>query len=116
MTKSGNRYGILECSQSILHKALDMAVLRTKKYGFFPFTFAPDLKGKDPGKQIPAHSLRLAYYAVALSNKLKYANPKLVEKLLELAVLQIGQEKYRKVANNLEMYSNIRDRSYLEAT
>jgi len=77
--------------RQILHKVLDVQIARAKKYGFVPFTFDPDVKGKDPGKKPPAQSIRLATHAAEVSVALARAEPALAGKLRELARLHLGE-------------------------
>jgi len=77
----------------ILRTVLDMAVSRSERYGFFPFTFAPELQGKPPGdKAAPGQSIRLARHAAELSVDLEAANPAVAAKLRRLAALHLGQD------------------------
>lgn len=73
--------------ESILHRVLDMAVSRSEKYGFFPFTFEPDLKGRDPGAKPPGQSIRLAGHALEVAAQLGKGLPDVQAKLARLAEL-----------------------------
>jgi hypothetical protein len=77
----------------VFNKVLDMAIGRTEKYGFFPFTFAPELTGKLKDKKAPDQSLRLAQHARDLSVVLKDALPEISAKLEKLARLHLGEKK-----------------------
>ena len=78
--------------EAILNKVLDVQIARARKYGFVPFTFDPDYKGKDPGKQAPGQSIRLAHHAAELSVRVAKANPAMSAKLAELARLHLGPD------------------------
>jgi hypothetical protein len=90
--------------ERILNRVLDVQIVRTKKFGFVPFTFDPDYKGKDPGKSPPGQSLRLAGHAAELSCALraKKAAPEIAAKLKQLAVLHLGREGFEKAAAALQ--------------
>ncbi len=77
----------------VFDRVLDMAVSRTEKYGFFPFTFEPELKGKAPKKEVPGQSLRLARHAREVGRRLEEANPRAAAKLARLAELHLGPER-----------------------
>ena len=82
---------------------LDVQIARTKKYGFVPFTFEPDVKGKDPGKSPPGQSIRLARHAAELSLRMKDADAGIAAKLAELARLHLGQEKFEQTLKDMKV-------------
>ena len=100
--------------KDILNKVLDVQIARTKKYGFVPFTFEADLKGKSPGKEAPGQSIRLAYHAAELSITIGDANPGMAAKFEELAKRHLGEEKFRQAVSNTKMYPAAGDREYLQ--
>jgi hypothetical protein len=73
--------------RDILNRVLDVQIARTKKYGFVPFTFDPDYKGKDPGKSVPGQSIRLARHAAELAKTI--GDKQIGAKLDELARLHL---------------------------
>jgi len=95
--------------ERILNKVLDVQIARTKRYGFVPFTFDPDYKGKDPGKSSPEQSMRLAGHAAELSRALSEARavPEIAAKLKQLAILHLGPEGFEKAAVLEEEVSQI---------
>ena len=98
----------------ILNKVLDVQIARTKKYGFVPFTFEADLKGKDPGKEAPGQSIRLAHHAAELSVVMRDADPGLAARFEELARLHLGEGKLKQALKNMEMYVATGDRDDLQ--
>jgi hypothetical protein len=101
--------------EHILHKVLDVQIARARKFGFVPFTFEPDYKGKDPGKTAPGQSLRLAHHAAELSVRMRGANGTIAAKLQELARLHLGEQKLPQAMENLRMYRATGDSAYLQA-
>ena len=87
----------------ILTTVLDAQIARTKKYGFVPFTFDVDLKGKNPGKKAPGQSIRLARHAAELSVTLAKANPAISAKFAELARLHLGADGFKLAVRNAEL-------------
>lgn len=83
---------------------LGVQIARTKKYGFVPFTFDPDVKGKDPGKTAPGQSIRLARHAAELSLRMKDADAGIAAKLAELARLHLGEEKFAATLKDMKIY------------
>ena len=81
--------------ESVFEKVLTMAISRTEKYGFFPFTFAPELKGKSPGKHVPGQSIRLAEHAAEVAGQLDQAASAIAAKLRKLADLHLRHRKLR---------------------
>ncbi|MFP4058660.1 MAG: hypothetical protein ACLF0G_17475 [Candidatus Brocadiia bacterium] len=76
--------------EAICHKALDMAIARTRRHGFFPLTFEPELRGKPAGEKTPGQSTRLARHAREVAEQLAEASPELAAKLRTLATLHLG--------------------------
>ena len=76
--------------EDVLTRTFDMAIARTERYGFFPFDFAPELKGETPGKRAPKQSLRLARHARDLSPTLREALPAVADRMEKLARLHLG--------------------------
>jgi len=66
---------------------LDAQIARAKKYGFVPFTFEVDVKGKSPGKSAPGQSIRLAHHAFELALTMRAADAGIADKLMTLAKL-----------------------------
>lgn len=89
--------------EEVFHKVLDMAVARTEKYGFFPFTFDPELHGRDPEKDRFGQPIRLAHESLDVALQIEKANPQVAAKLRKLAELNLGPEEYRKSVRKLEM-------------
>lgn len=98
----------------ILTKVLDVQIARAKKYGFVPFTFDIDLKGKDPGKTAPGQSIRLANHAAELSVTIAKAHPAISAKFRELARLHLGEAGLRLATRNIAAFIATGDRSYLQ--
>jgi len=98
----------------ILNTVLDVQVARARTYGFVPFTFEADLKGKDPGKQAPGQSIRLAHHAAELSVTLRRADPALAAKFQELARLHLGEDGLKEALTNVTMYAATGDRDDLQ--
>jgi len=86
----------------ILNKVLDVQIARAKKFGFVPFTFDPDYKGKSAGKKAPGQSIRLAKHAAELSVTFKKTSPEISRKLAELAKLHLGEDGLRRAAGGLD--------------
>ena len=80
----------------VFNTVLDAQIARAKKYGFVPFTFDPDVKGKDPGKSAPGQSIRLAHHAVELSLTMRAADAGIADKLATLARLHLDDAKFAK--------------------
>lgn len=99
--------------ERILNNVLDVQIARAKKYGFVPFTFEADIKGKSPGKGAPGQSIRLARHAAELSVTIRHGNPGIAAKFAELAKRHLGEEKFKAAVKNMEMYLATRDRDYL---
>ena len=125
----------------VFHKVADMAVARTEKYGFFPFTFAPELKGKSPGKSAPGQSIRLARHAADVAGQLEKTDPKLARKLRKFSEVHLKAGKSpkkapqkkpeirirnlagsrtprrhaREIIRNVELYRRYGDKAYLKA-
>ena len=78
----------------VFNTVLDAQIARAKKYGFIPFTFDPDVKGKDPGKSAPGQSIRLAHHAVELSLTMRAADEGIADKLAALAKLHLDDAKF----------------------
>ncbi len=75
--------------ETILHKALDMAISRSQKYGFYPFTFEADAGKGLKEKSASGQSIRLAGHAAELAGQLAKPLPEVAAKLRRLAELQI---------------------------
>lgn len=75
--------------EAVFENVLTMAISRTEKYGFFPFTFAPELRGKSAGTQAPGQSIRMARHAADVAGKLDDAAPAIAAKLRKLADLHL---------------------------
>ena len=78
--------------ERILTTVLDVQIARAGKYGFVPFTFEVDLKGRKPGTKAPGQSIRLARHAAELSVTMGKAHPGIAAKLAELARLHLGED------------------------
>jgi len=100
--------------EQVLNTVLDAQIARARKFGFVPFTFEPDLRGKPPGKRVPGQSLRLAHHAAEMSLKLEAANPALAAKLAELARLHLGERWRERALADLRAYAATGDKGYLE--
>ena len=98
----------------ILNTVLDVQIARTKKFGFVPFTFDPDYKGKEPPKSAPGQSIRLANHAAELSVTIAKADPAISAKFKTLARLHLGQEGLKRAVRNMEMFIATGDRAYLQ--
>ena len=96
----------------ILHKVLDVQIARARKFGFIPFTFDPDVKGKKPQKS--GQSDRLAHHAAELSVPMCVGDTALARKLAELAKLLLGDEKFKQAQKNMQMYTATGDSGYLQ--
>jgi hypothetical protein len=71
----------------ILNTVLDAQIARAEKYGFVPFTFEVDIKGKKPGKSAPSQSIRLAHHALELSSVMRAADAGTADNMVTLAKL-----------------------------
>jgi len=80
----------------VFNTVLDAQIARAKKYGFVPFTFEVDVKGKSPGKSAPGQSIRLAHHAVELSLTMRPADAGVADKLVTLAKLHLDDAKFAK--------------------
>jgi len=98
----------------ILHTVLDVQIARTKKFGFVPFTFDPDIKGKSPGKRAPGQSIRLAHHAAELSVTIAKADPAIAAKFGALARMHLGLGALQRAARNMPMYVATGDRAYIQ--
>ena len=98
----------------ILNTVLDVQIARTRKFGFVPFTFDPDYKGKAAGKSAPGQSIRLANHAAELSVTIAKANPAIAAKFAELARLHLGEAGLKRAVRNMEMFTATGDRAYLQ--
>ena len=105
---------VKEQMAQILNTVLDAQIARTRKYGFVPFTFDPDLKGKDPGKRAPGQSIRLAHHVAELSVTIRKADAGLAAKFEELARLHLGEEKLKQALENAETSLATGDRDLLQ--
>jgi len=88
--------GIRKQIGGAFNTVLDVQIARAKKYGFVPFTFEVDIKGKDPGKSAPGQSIRLAHHAVELSLTMRHADAGIADKLVTLARLHLDDAKFAK--------------------
>jgi hypothetical protein len=79
--------------EGVFGNVLDMAISRSEKYGFFPLTFAPELAGKDPGKQAPEESVRLSRHAAEVADQLAQAAPQIEARLRRLSEVCGGPQK-----------------------
>ena len=98
--------------EQVFHKALDMAISRTEKHGFFPFTFDPELKGRSPGKSAPGQSIRLAHHAAELSVDLGKANPQIAAKLRRLALLHLGPQRCQEAVERVRAFRETGTKSF----
>lgn len=96
----------------VLDRVLDVQIARAKKYGFIPFTFDPDFKGKTARKS--GQSNRLGHHAAEASVAMKDADLRISAKLEELARLLLGEGKLKDAIRNMEMYLATGDRDYLQ--
>ncbi|MHC4247755.1 MAG: hypothetical protein ACYS9X_01375 [Planctomycetota bacterium] len=104
--------GVRRKIRHVLAKVLDVQIARAKKYGFIPFTFEPDFKGKAAKRS--GQSDRLAHHAAELAITTKDADAALAAKLRELAQLLLGEEGLARAARNIEMFRATGDRAYLQ--
>ncbi len=79
--------GVRKRIDGILNTVLDAQIARAQKYGFVPFTFEVDIKGKKPGKSAPSQSIRLASHALELSSVMRAADTGIADKMVTLAKL-----------------------------
>ena len=96
----------------ILHKVLDVQIARATTYGFIPFTFDADTKGKTPQKS--GQSDRLAYHAAETSVPMCVGDTAIARKLAELARLLLGEERYKQAEKNMKRYVATGDSGYLQ--
>ncbi|MDP6547044.1 MAG: hypothetical protein QGH60_23970 [Phycisphaerae bacterium] len=89
--------GVRKQIGGVFNTVLDVQIARARKYGFVPFTFKVDLKGKSPGKSAPGQSIRLAHHAVELSVTIRPVDAGVADKLATLARLHIGDTKARPI-------------------
>jgi len=82
-----NDPGVRKQISDILNTVLDAQIARARKYGFVPFTFEVDVKGKSPGKSAPSQSIRLAHHALDLSPAMRIADAGIADKMVTLAKL-----------------------------
>ncbi|NQT89553.1 hypothetical protein HQ560_22480, partial [bacterium] len=75
----------------ILNTVLDVQIARAKKFGFIPFTFDADVKGKKPSKS--GQSDRLAHHAAEMAARMADADPAIAAKFETLARLLLGEER-----------------------
>jgi len=73
---------------AIVHKVLDMAIARSQKHGFFPFTFEPELYGTAAREDVQAR--RLGLQSMRIAKRLEPVNPDLAAKLRKLGELNRG--------------------------
>ena len=95
----------------ILTKVLDVQTARAKTYGFIPFTFDPDVKGKKAKRS--GQSDRLAHHAAELSVITKQDAPDLSAKLHELAKVLLGEQGFADAVGKVERFRATGDRGYL---
>jgi len=122
----------------MLNTVLDAQIARAKKYGFVPFTFEADVKGKSPGKSAPGQSIRLAHHAMELSSVMRTADAPIADKMVTLAKLHGVDAKTmkhsakpkpefrdlsknntpraaaREIARCVKLYRRHKDKAYLE--
>ncbi|MDP6542384.1 MAG: hypothetical protein QGH60_00250 [Phycisphaerae bacterium] len=79
--------GVRKKIGAVFNTVLDAQIARARKYGFVPFTFEVDVKGKSPGKSAPGQSIRLAHHAAELSSTMRAADTGIADKLMALAKL-----------------------------
>jgi hypothetical protein len=83
----------------ILNSVLDVQISRARKYGFIPFTFDADVKGKKP--RTTGQSDRLASHAAELSLDTLGPAPAISAKLRELAALQLGDTRLENLLRDI---------------
>jgi hypothetical protein len=81
----------------VLNRALDVQIARARRFGFIPFTFDVDFKGKAAKKS--GQSDRLARHAAEVSVTVRDASPRIASKLEELARLLIGEAKVKAIVS-----------------
>ena len=96
-----------------LTRVTDMALSRTEKYGFFPFSFEPELLGKEPGRETPAQSLRLAHHAFEVSGQLETIGPEVAARLRRFSRLQLKEQADDVTRRNLRLARETGDVSFL---
>lgn len=93
---------------------LKMALERCEKYGFYPFDLSVDLKGKDPGKEIPLQSVRLAHHCVWLAKQLEQQLPDVAENLRVLARYHLGNQAEEETFKNLAWAEQLDDIDFIQ--
>jgi hypothetical protein len=96
----------------ILHKVLDVQIARAKRFGFIPFTFDADHKGRKPQKS--GQSDRLAHHAAELAIRTTEAAPAVSAKLGTLAKALLGEERLKQAQANVRLYLATRDSGALQ--
>jgi hypothetical protein len=81
---------------AVFNTVLDAQIARAKKYGFVPFTFEVDIKGKSPGKSAPGQSVRLAHHSLELGLMMALDDEVISRKLSTLAALHIPEAQAAK--------------------
>ena len=80
----------------IILRTLDAQIVRAKRYGFIPFTFDVDLKGKKARKN--AQSNRLGQHAAVLSIVTSDSHPEISARLFKLSELLLGKKRAVQIA------------------
>ena len=99
---------------NILNRVLDMAISRSKTYGFYPFDLRVDLQGRDPGKTAPAQSIRLAHHAVDLALQLQNELPNVTTKFRNLATLHLGDQTDETTMRNLAWAKELKSSDFIQ--
>ena len=85
------------------HRTLNMAISRTEKHGFFPFSFEVEMRGAPPGTEASTQSIRLAHHAFAIGDQLETVAPDLAAKLRRLAQLHLKEQPDDVTRRNLRL-------------
>lgn len=95
------------------HRTLQMALSRTRKYGFFPFDFSVDRENRPAGSVMPPQSRLLAHCAFELSEELAGSAPAIAAGLRELADLHLGSQPAEETRWNIRLAVETGDRYFL---
>ena len=89
--------------KDILNAVLDVQIKRAQKYGYIPFTFEVDYKGKKAYKS--AQSDRLGAHVAELSVTCRKRLPSISSKLKNLAELLLGRDRTSEIVRKAESSS-----------
>ncbi|GAB3416505.1 hypothetical protein [Niabella aquatica] len=101
---------LAEYFRAVMRMALD----RCEKYGFYPFDLSVDLKSKDPGKEVPLQSIRLAHHCVWLATQLEKYVPDVAQNLRQFARYHLGEQAENATLRNLEWAERLDDMDFIE--